>query len=100
MPLPALPRWGRWLLAFGLTGPGLLLGCSREQAAPAPVVPVDVGRVERLYLDDVFPGPHGERAVELHFRAVAASGFTVQGLASSHLTIFEDDRRVDASDVK
>ena len=89
--------WRTWLL---VAAGSLLCDCSREQTPVTPLIPVDPGRVESLYLDDVFPGARGERMVEIHFRALGKAGFSVQGLAPGNLSVLEDDRRIDASDIE
>lgn len=53
-------------------------------------------KVERLYLDDVFPSPAGERNVELHLRALTRNGVPVKGLRPADIAIWQDDERVPA----
>lgn len=94
-------RWASRLLLASLGAGAMLLGCSREQAPPEPSsVPIDLGRIENLYLDDVFPGPREERAVEVHFRAVGKAGFSIAGLSATNLSVFEDDRPIEARDIE
>jgi len=51
-------------------------------------------KVERLYLDDVFPAPTGERDVELHLRALTRNGVPVKGLRPADIALWQDDERV------
>jgi VWFA-related protein len=51
-------------------------------------------KVERLYLDDVYPSPAGERAVELHFRALTRNGVSVKGLRPADVGLWQDDDRI------
>lgn len=51
-------------------------------------------KVERLYLDDVYPAPAGERAVELHLRALTRNGVAVKGLRPADVGLWQDDERV------
>jgi len=53
-------------------------------------------QVEKLSLDDVLPAPDGERAVELHFRAMTHNGVPVKGLRPADIELWQDDDRIDA----
>jgi VWFA-related protein len=53
-------------------------------------------QTERLLLDDVFPEPGGERAVELHFRALTHNGVPVKGLRPADVGLWQDSDRIDS----
>ena len=57
-------------------------------------------KVERLFLDDVHPEPHGERAVELHFRALTHHGVPVKGLRPADVGLWQDDARVASAELE
>ena len=54
-------------------------------------------KVERLYLDDVYPAPAGERAVELRLRALTHHGVPVKGLRPADVGVWQDDARIAAA---
>jgi VWFA-related protein len=56
-------------------------------------------KVERLFLDDVYPAPEGERAVELHFRALTRNGVPVKGLRPADVGLWQDDDRIASEDL-
>jgi len=57
-------------------------------------------KVERLFLDDVHPEPHGERAVELHFRALTHHGVPVKGLRPADVGLWQDDARIASGELE
>jgi len=59
-----------------------------------PESELEFKKVERLSLDDVYPAPSGERAVELHFRALTRNGVPVKGLRPADVAVWQDDERI------
>ena len=65
----------------------------------ADAEPLDIRRVEWVYLDDVHPGAGGEEVVDLYFRAQGERGEPVENLRRVDVEVREDLRRVSSDDV-
>lgn len=65
----------------------------------ADVAPLDIRRVERVYLDDVRPGVGGGRVVDLYFRALAENGQPVENLRLVDVKVRQDLRSVSPDDI-
>ncbi|HKC50559.1 MAG TPA: FHA domain-containing protein [Myxococcota bacterium] len=73
---------------------GLAAALVSAGAFAGPDAELEFKKVERLYLDDVYPAPEGQRAVELHFRALTRNGGPVKGLRPADVGLWQDDDRV------
>ena len=84
----------RWWIAL------IVLALSASSAFPARSEDAfEIRKVERLHLDDVFPGPEGERVVELYLRALTRYGEPVLNLRPVDIVIREDEDRIDPEDL-
>jgi VWFA-related protein len=59
----------------------------------------EIRKVERLHLDDVYPGPEGERVVDLYLRALTRYREPVENLRPIDLVVRDDDERIDPDDL-
>lgn len=85
---------------------------AQEPAPPPPTAPPSgdfttrttpddyvLRKVERVNVDDVWPGPGGERVVEVYLRALTAFGEPVENLRPVDLEVREDANPIDKTDV-
>jgi hypothetical protein len=85
-------RWRIALVVFALTASSAPAARSEDT--------FDTRKVERLHLDDVYPGPDGERVVELYLRALTRYGEPVLQLRPRDVVIREDEDRIDPEDLE
>ena len=80
-----------------LVAAAALAGLAAAATARGDAPPeLEFKQVERLSLDDVYPDPNGERAVELHFRALTHNGVPVKALRPADVELWQDEDRIDA----
>jgi VWFA-related protein len=75
------------------------LASSASEEPIAEFVPLDIRRVEQVYVDDVHPGVGGGRVVDLYFRALAEHRHPIEDLRAVDVEVREDLRRVSPDDI-
>ncbi len=85
-------RWRIALILLALTASGAFSARSEDA--------FEIRKVERLHLDDVYPGPDGERVVELYLRVLTRYGEPVLHLRPVDIVIREDEDRIDPEDLE
>ena len=77
----------------------VLLGTPVTHVQAQATHDLEFKKVERLHLDDVHPGPEGERAVDVYLRALTRFGVPVKGIRPADIEVWQDRDRIDPSDV-
>lgn len=78
----------------------LLLSGAPCAWAQSPASDLEFKRVERLYVDDVHPGPGGARVVDVYWRALTRASVPVKGIRAADVEVWQDEERIDPSDVQ